>query len=455
MAHHHGQLHHIVPRQRQRQDEDEEQGGNDGVATVVSVVIKTMPKTFSGDAVWVTAQPQTLIAPAVRTSSQDDRDPPSSKAASSSPTSTRRAQSSTKSESDESTKATSSPKNTATTLMVATSSPTVASSVIAALTGVSTPSSTASATAAAAASSGMSGGAKAGLALGILLAVGAILGAVLFLYHRKKKQVALQKVDNEKVAMQNAPPPPPPVVQDRAPSIRTQRTMSTAPRLSLRPVTQFSPTFAENGKSGGGLLSVAPAASTSPSNERTLSTERPSSSWERPGAAHTAVSPQNPFHDPVSQSDVPPQNPFGNNAALDSSLSLASSAAPSMDYSPLPSLPVTDFANPAPAIAAAEASPTGMAAALSAVAPISRKEVPAPPKIMADMVPPSPAWTEDIPASPGPAPVGPPPAGPPASAPNNVHRVQLDFKPSMGDELELRAGQLVRMLHEYDDGWVR
>ena len=36
----------------------------------------------------------------------------------------------------------------------------------------------------------------------------------------------------------------------------------------------------------------------------------------------------------------------------------------------------------------------------------------------------------------------------------NVHRVQLDFKPSMDDELELRAGQLVRLLHEYDDGWV-
>lgn len=38
--------------------------------------------------------------------------------------------------------------------------------------------------------------------------------------------------------------------------------------------------------------------------------------------------------------------------------------------------------------------------------------------------------------------------------PNNVHRVQLDFKPSMEDELELKSGQLVRMLHEYDDGWV-
>lgn len=38
--------------------------------------------------------------------------------------------------------------------------------------------------------------------------------------------------------------------------------------------------------------------------------------------------------------------------------------------------------------------------------------------------------------------------------PNNVHRVHVDFVPSMDDELELRAGALVRMLHEYDDGWV-
>lgn len=41
-----------------------------------------------------------------------------------------------------------------------------------------------------------------------------------------------------------------------------------------------------------------------------------------------------------------------------------------------------------------------------------------------------------------------------ASNTSPVHRVQMDFKPSMGDELELRVGQLVRLLHEYDDGWV-
>lgn len=35
-----------------------------------------------------------------------------------------------------------------------------------------------------------------------------------------------------------------------------------------------------------------------------------------------------------------------------------------------------------------------------------------------------------------------------------VHRVQLDFKPTLEDEMELRAGEIVRLLHEYDDGWV-
>lgn len=68
------------------------------------------------------------------------------------------------------------------------------------------------------------------------------------------------------------------------------------------------------------------------------------------------------------------------------------------------------------------------------------------------------ARSEGAPASPGFAAMGAKPPGTPNgqrdSGPLNVHRVQLDFAPSMDDELELRQGQLVRMLHEYDDGWV-
>lgn len=35
-----------------------------------------------------------------------------------------------------------------------------------------------------------------------------------------------------------------------------------------------------------------------------------------------------------------------------------------------------------------------------------------------------------------------------------VYRVIMEFKPSMGDEIELIPGDLVRLMHEYDDGWA-
>lgn len=61
------------------------------------------------------------------------------------------------------------------------------------------------------------------------------------------------------------------------------------------------------------------------------------------------------------------------------------------------------------------------------------------------------------PVSPNPVVLNAPAAGrtsPSGPVVSNVHRVQLDFKPSMDDELELKSGQIIRMLHEYDDGWV-
>jgi hypothetical protein len=287
----------------------------------------------------------------------------------------------------------------------------------------------------------MSGGAKAGLALGVLLAVGALLGAILFVYHRKKQQANEQKADDEKFSMRETLPPPPPPHVEPAPSIRTERTMSTAPRLSLRPVTQFDPMFTKS-KSGGNMLDVAAAGAAANAGDRSPSSDRPatSHSWERFGANNASTASVNPFNDPQPRSVSPVQDPFTNSAAIEEP-----KASPMAAQHTAP--PNADFGNPAPAIAAAEAA--SLMAAL-----------PAPPsKANYDSVPPSPAWTEDIPASPGPAPSGPLPvaaagASPNGAAPNNVHRVQLDFKPSMSDELGLRAGQLVRMLHEYDDGWA-
>jgi hypothetical protein len=323
----------------------------------------------------------------------------------------------------------------------------------------------------------MSTGAKAGLALGILLVACAILTGILLLYRRKKKQMAAAAAqENEKTEMYNSPhPPPPQVMAGAAPaaSIRSARTASTAPRLSLRPVTQFDPAFNEQRKSGGNLLNVAAATSDAAAQSQnrnlspSVSAERPTSAWERRGAANAPAA--DPFKDPETQSGPPSANPFRNKAAVDTKQASIPDSPP--NASPMASAmhssqPSADFANPAPAIAAADVNAVALAGVASSIPPPT-SELPPPPPVAANnaSVPPSPAWTEDIPASPGPAPTGPPPvAGAMAGArpqspaagpgPNNVHRVQLDFKPSMQDELDLHAGQLVRMLHEYDDGWV-
>jgi len=196
-------------------------------------------------------------------------------------------------------------------------------------------------------SSGMSSGGKAGLAIGILAIIGLVAALAFFCVRRSKKRAAArgEKLD-EKHASQNsffsgtaaAVGAPAGNKRDSVRTMNSTHTAATAPRLSLRPVTQFLPNLA------------GPAMSEKPRN----------------GPA------QNPFSDPSRRSPSPAANPFE------------------------------------------EGDGQGIKQGAAAVA---------------------------APAS----------AGRPQ---NNVHRIQLDFKPSMDDELELKSGQLVRMLHEYDDGWV-
>lgn len=446
MVHQHG-LRHLERRQRHpffQQEEDE-----------IETVVITMPNPFTGRVQWITQEeepkPKTKAAEATKTLNEpmvrpkptddDDEDKKDNKKATSTPTPS---PSPSSKASSRPTQVTShSTSQTLTSLVIdtsATPAPRVLSTSAAGTVVAAISSAAASATSSAEpAASGMSGGAKAGLALGILVAVGALLGAILFVAHRKKKQRTENQMDNEKASMHNLPPPP--IAKEPTPSIRTQ---ATAPRLSLRPVTQFDPTF-EKRKSAGNMLNVAAAAgagAAAAGNRSPSSPDAPGSPWEKRGAVN-AGAPVNPFNDPQprSVSPVSPiQDPFTNNAAIEPQ---ASPAGPPLNFNDTPA-PNVDFGNPAPAIAAAEMAP---AAAILA----------APPTISGEQIPPSPAWTEDIPASPGPAPSGPLPVaavGGAAPPPSNVHRVQLDFKPSMGDELELNAGQLVRMLHEYDDGWA-
>lgn len=196
---------------------------------------------------------------------------------------------------------------------------------------------------------GMTGGAKAGLAVGIIFGLALVFGLIFFCWRRKKSQRELEDY-NEKSAMGVAANQVNRFSSDSDRLRRTStQTSATAPRLSLRPVTQFLPNLT--------------AGSAEQKNQT------------------------NPFADAAALSEK-------SDASHERANSINSDSHTSVDSGDRPAT-----------------SGSGQVATASAV-PIA------------------------------------------ARGPNNVHRVQLEFKPSMDDELELKSGQLVRMLHEYDDGWV-
>ncbi|KAF1939587.1 hypothetical protein EJ02DRAFT_253729 [Clathrospora elynae] len=459
MAHQHVHA-HLVRRQRFRDQDDQGDQGDQGddstppppVAVVVVTEIVSAQTEAQTEA--PSSKGQALLAPATRARESDQSSAVDEPKQTSKPVETSKKPSATQQTDAEETAIPKTTIKNATTLMVETKSPTPKPQSAAA--GIASATAAISATASSSASAeategGISAGAKAGLALGILLVVCALLTGILLVYRRKKKAMAATAQENEKTEMYNAPAPPPPQAMAAAPPAPSIRSMSTAPQLSLRPVTQFDPTFNEKPKSGGNLLIVAAAGSA----------DRPTSAWERRGAANAPAT--NPFNDPETRSGPPSANPFGNHAAVDARH--ASNPDSPLNASLMHSTrPSNDFANPASAIAAASIDPVAMAGAMSSFPALTNERRPLPAMAAnATIVPPSPSWTEDIPASPGPAPTGPPPVAgamaggrpqSPGPGPNNVHRVQLDFKPSMKDELDLHAGQLVRMLHEYDDGWA-
>lgn len=256
----------------------------------------------------------------------------------------------------------------------------------------------------------MSTAGKAGLAIGILLLVGAVLALVLFCFKRRR-EAAGQKLADEKHDL---------VEVNRHNSTATNataRTHATAPRLSLRPVTQFLPNLSEKRASkGNALMTVG---------------EGGSDGWKRPA---------------TNQSNNK-DNPFGNHAET---IDATNANGPGL----------VEGVTPAGEVVLAETVGAAVPAGLKRGA--SRREIA--PKTLdftksgPFLGPPSPAGTEFSVSSD----IGTPvqtatsvaiaAAGGPANS--AVHRVQLDFVPSMADELELKAGQLIRVLHEFDDGWV-
>lgn len=269
------------------------------------------------------------------------------------------------------------------------------------------------------AGSGPSTAAKAGIAIGVLGGV-FLLGLIgFFIFRRKRAQKDSENGMHEKLGGGNDAVFTTPVI---------------APRVSLRPVTQFLPNWNERRTSKGAMLAGGA------------------------GAAALAAA----YDRPSTASSSNPANPFGNQAERVPSPT-ADKVLPSTPNGAPATSPFDDPLTASAPIVAGGPAAAAAAAGLTRKTSIRKEGQPTndftlPPTLGG--VPPSPVGTEfsvsSLPAgvSPGPsqsaaaiAAAG----GPPSSA---VHRVQLDFKPTLDDEMELRAGDLVRLLHEYDDGWA-
>lgn len=428
------------------------------VATIVSVVYVTAAPTFDGPIGGYTtmapvgaplqasaksppsrpaaspspanAQSSVIAPPSTQPTVAQSENPastdPSTVLPSSAPSSSIAIQSTVPSSAASPTTSLTTPLQTSSSMLLASPSDISSSSSVTAASAIASPS--ASPTKASDTTSGaMTGGAKAGLAFGLLFGIGAVVALVLFCYRRKKKQnKSYEKTDDEKSAFNSNSIT---FGAARPPSTGTTRTSATAPRLSLRPVTQFYPDLGERRKSGNLLASTLAASGASGPTFNTTAAELPSSSEPQGGRSPSS---------PSSSS-----NPFGDHAER-----------------PAPALQAMG-----PPLAAQTATagsvktpyPTDLAVAGGAVAAgvmASHQRGPKPqyinPNLPTTTAPlPSPTRTESSINS-----GTPDSAAAVAPGSSNVHRVQLDFRPSMEDELELRAGQLVRLLHEYDDGWV-
>ena len=399
-------------------------------STVVSYVYVTAPKTFAGP-----VGGYTTMGPVVAASSSTPDPTPTStpevasthKVKSSSPVeeSTQTPALSTAQQTTFQTSASLPDSIVPSSTSIASTAGLLAASSVLSISQTPTSSSTNAAVSAVATSSpssgGMSTGGKAGLAIGLILLFGTVIALVVF-FIKKRRDAEHERLDDEKMDM---------VQGAGAAGVgrnASTRTNATAPRLSLRPVTQFIPNFGENRQSRGNALATPEKPGLAPA-------EAGRSLWDRP----------------IAGQEGNKNNPFGNHAET---IDAANANGP----------PVVNGVGPGGEIIAAAGAGLAAGAAVGLARGASKRENGPKPMDFTTkgpfLPPPSPSGTEfsvnSETTNTPPAPTGTSAAIAAAGGPTNsaVHRVQLDFKPSMDDELELRAGQLIRLLHEYDDGWV-
>ncbi|KAI5463199.1 hypothetical protein BGZ63DRAFT_402537 [Mariannaea sp. PMI_226] len=353
-------------------------------------------------------------------------------------------------------KATGNPSLTATDDSVLSSIPTTSAAAVSSSTASAVP----------ATDNGTSAGAKAGIAFGVLGGLFVIGMLVFFLFSRRRKQMERQRLEEEDEkfhaqvdAFVGKPATP------QAPTSAPSNSNTKAPRVSLRPVTQFNPNF--NGldkRSSKGAAMALAVPSGAAGGDNTTNRSPGGSAWERPSNGQD-IDPSNPFG--VQAERIPtPIMEESEQVSVFAPSPVTMKSSVTRPVSPLSTASIPAIETPVLAEAVAVTAVTTVAAAALTRKASMRKDGPKPldltlpPSTPLAPVPPSPAGTEFSISSMSPGAPEPPSNGAAAIAAaggpvnSSVHRVQLDFKPTLDDELELRAGDLVRLLHEYDDGWA-
>ncbi|TEY69500.1 hypothetical protein BOTCAL_0115g00200 [Botryotinia calthae] len=422
--------------------------------TIVSVVYVTAAPTFSGSiAGYSTVGQEDETTSAEETHSSTKTTAAKTTATSSSESHTTTAASTLKTSASSSSSSSDLPSSLVATtsvgssiaLLAATDHVPTSTAVASSTTASSTNASSANASSTAAAdssSSGMSAGGKAGLVVGILLLLGVGLALLLFFFKKKKQAAKAERLDDEKSAMVASSARRAEATRaeiQRQASQRSNRggaaAATAAHRLSIRPVTQFQPFNEKTGASQaspqmGGMLTPISSA--------------PSYHSQQPQDQNR----NNPFGNHAESIDTPNTNgPPIIEGFNDGGEVIATSA--------VVATAVAAASSGSNAQAPAPVKPVGLARSASKAGNVLKLDFTT--KTNTVLSPPSPSGSEFSTASGATqaqsvtgvaiAAAG----GPPNTT---VHRVQLDFVPSMDDELELKAGQLIRILHEYDDGWA-
>ncbi|KAK7748952.1 hypothetical protein SLS53_000977 [Cytospora paraplurivora] len=396
---------------------------------------------------------------------------------------------------------------------VASSTGGSAASAIVSSSAISAASAASATQSASSTSSGSTAGTKAGIAIGVLAGIFVVLAMVYLVIRKRKKQLQEEgPADNEKLGgpvegAATVPPATPakaprlslrpmtqlfmgaPVAADKQVGKGSEKfvgmvdspTMKPPPGADAweRPMTSDSQNVYNPFGAHAETIMEEPATPRNPASPMTpnseMSTQMPSPTWAAglspaPRASATTTDSAVPVPTVnISPPDSPPHSPpqsVPRGPTVDANVSPLQVNAPQTNT--VGQAITTPTASEA---AAGVAGTTAGATVGAAVTGLQRKQsvrrdnapepldLTLPPKMT--IVPPSPTGTEfslqeaesgQSPSQPSAGAAAIAAAGGPANS--NVHRVQLDFKPTMDDELELHAGQVVRLLHEYDDGWV-